>query len=526
MIFHRDVEIVISHFNEDLFDIWRTADRLGFRKRIYSKGKPPKLYPYTKLSNIGREGHTYLYHIVNNYESLAEITIFCLGSAFTHDDKKKMFITQVKRALNLHGLENVCEYSYKEKTANKKCKIFSLPIYEERHLSQAHPNEMISWYKKHGPENSVIRNCIESRGMLCVRRENILQHPKIVYLKLLEQLSAEGELEAGHYMERLWNSLLYLDIPQPVSLSASNIVYIVFDNVDSKTPIKVNGDVRILMQNAYSNAWKINLLGQGQKWKGFGQRIKEYYKLIIDNPFLENAQLVITDGSDVLVRRSPEYFYSILTTNFTQNIIFSAERMCCVPALYNIDKSEKCTEPLHCLTQFEELFRKLSPKCEPHNIFLNAGMFTGKGKDLKQMFEFCFENLQMIDDSDDQSIFAQYMLFYQDKYEDLPKIELDYYSKLFFNTAYDPGIRAAGLNGRDYGAVTFQKTDATFIQFPGHFGKKSYEDFLHPNLNPIEVFETKPSLFRYVHRFILVVLVIIIGVCIVKKITKTSRLSS
>ena len=34
-----------------------------------------------KLKNIGREGHTYLSHIINNYDKLADITIFLPGSA-------------------------------------------------------------------------------------------------------------------------------------------------------------------------------------------------------------------------------------------------------------------------------------------------------------------------------------------------------------------------------------------------------------------------------------------------------------
>ena len=48
---------------------------------MYHKGtdlQPPplRLYAWEKLPNVGRESHTYLYHIINKYETLPEITVF------------------------------------------------------------------------------------------------------------------------------------------------------------------------------------------------------------------------------------------------------------------------------------------------------------------------------------------------------------------------------------------------------------------------------------------------------------------
>ena len=51
---------------------------------IYDKGSMPmfstSLYnKYIKLPNKGREGNSYLSHIVNNYDNLAAITVFTQG---------------------------------------------------------------------------------------------------------------------------------------------------------------------------------------------------------------------------------------------------------------------------------------------------------------------------------------------------------------------------------------------------------------------------------------------------------------
>jgi len=69
-------EIVIAHYNEDLERIKPYAENAI----IYHKGSDdfPKIKckKWIKLPNIGRESHTYLYHIVNNYDNLPHYTFF------------------------------------------------------------------------------------------------------------------------------------------------------------------------------------------------------------------------------------------------------------------------------------------------------------------------------------------------------------------------------------------------------------------------------------------------------------------
>lgn len=44
---------------------------------------------YTKLNNVGREGHTYLWHIIQNYNKLGDFNIFTQGEPFDHLVKKQ-----------------------------------------------------------------------------------------------------------------------------------------------------------------------------------------------------------------------------------------------------------------------------------------------------------------------------------------------------------------------------------------------------------------------------------------------------
>jgi hypothetical protein len=81
-------EIVIARYNEDLS--WLKKIPKSIKITVYNKGlddiiKIPNVkYDIIKLPNVGRESHTYLYHIIHNYDNLAHKTIFCQGDSIFH----------------------------------------------------------------------------------------------------------------------------------------------------------------------------------------------------------------------------------------------------------------------------------------------------------------------------------------------------------------------------------------------------------------------------------------------------------
>lgn len=74
------LQLCIAHFNEDLSWLSTNASNCS----VYSKSEPPEdPEPFansTRLPNIGRETHTYLTHIVRNYDSLPHVTLFLQGN--------------------------------------------------------------------------------------------------------------------------------------------------------------------------------------------------------------------------------------------------------------------------------------------------------------------------------------------------------------------------------------------------------------------------------------------------------------
>jgi hypothetical protein len=95
----KNIKIIVSRYNEDIE--WTN----NFKKNIilYNKGNElPSEYNSIILPNVGREGHTYYYHIYNNYDNLADYNIFLQGNPFDHSPH---IIDDIKNILNDENLE-------------------------------------------------------------------------------------------------------------------------------------------------------------------------------------------------------------------------------------------------------------------------------------------------------------------------------------------------------------------------------------------------------------------------------------
>ena len=70
------IELVVARYLEDLS--WLNNIPPQIAARVTDKS------PSGNLPNVGREAHTYLHHIVENYDALPDLTIFAQGKPFDH----------------------------------------------------------------------------------------------------------------------------------------------------------------------------------------------------------------------------------------------------------------------------------------------------------------------------------------------------------------------------------------------------------------------------------------------------------
>ena len=74
------LELVVARHHEDL--AWLRRVPREFTVTVYNKGAA---IPHaTPLPNIGREAHTYLHHLSERHDTLAELTVFVQGHPFDH----------------------------------------------------------------------------------------------------------------------------------------------------------------------------------------------------------------------------------------------------------------------------------------------------------------------------------------------------------------------------------------------------------------------------------------------------------
>ena len=94
--------LVIARYNENID--W-TSDFEDFNLHIYNKGSILDDYNCKIIENKGREAHTYLTHIVENYHNLDDFTIFTQGNPFDHAS-----VGEFKNLTNKQGYKTYVNY--------------------------------------------------------------------------------------------------------------------------------------------------------------------------------------------------------------------------------------------------------------------------------------------------------------------------------------------------------------------------------------------------------------------------------
>lgn len=203
-------EIVVSHYNENLS--WLLSHRNECC--VYSKGGPENAPELTvaPLPNIGREGHTFLHHIVNQHDKLAGVTLFVQGRI---DDHVNVTLEEMKKQAMTVPVGQVRTYPFRE------LEIFDhwdgipweqYPCWERwssmaTQSMGATPLELFQQYIIEDNKTPVAVGFAPG-AIFAVKKETIHQHSRVYYQQLLERMflgkMAHVNPETGHYMERFW----------------------------------------------------------------------------------------------------------------------------------------------------------------------------------------------------------------------------------------------------------------------------------------------------------------------------------
>ncbi len=106
-----NIDIIISRYNEDLSWTMESPFNL-FQYIVYNKGNnenfnKTNVKQTINIENVGKNDHTYLYHITNNYDNLSNIIVFFPGSLnLDYKKNKAKIILRTSRANRIKNTLN------------------------------------------------------------------------------------------------------------------------------------------------------------------------------------------------------------------------------------------------------------------------------------------------------------------------------------------------------------------------------------------------------------------------------------
>jgi hypothetical protein len=192
--------IVLSYFNSDIN--WIKDIPQEYEIIIYNKGTTPLIIDREikeiKLENHGRESHSYIRYISDNYEKLSDITFFSQANPHEHISS---FI----------DLLDITDSFWFSDLGYYYCYLDGTPT---------HPNLPISNFCKKINLSPPEKIYFKPNGIFSVKKENILNRPKFFYDNILniiehtnkhnENLESIGDNSYPWILERLWDLIFDL----------------------------------------------------------------------------------------------------------------------------------------------------------------------------------------------------------------------------------------------------------------------------------------------------------------------------
>lgn len=216
-----EIELVVARYAEDVSWIDEAPFDRFQHVRVYDKNdrgracKAPARARVVPLPNVGRDAHTYLHHIVENYDRLADVTVFVVGSAGANE--KKWFKARWVASRALETGQSAFPDERLPRSLQEDMGDFVIDSYRSSDKANARSNpesELLpcperpfgAWlHANRLPRvDGVTYQCI-----FAVTSKHIRQRPRSFYRRLLSYVDHHSSPEAVHYLERSWLAVFH-----------------------------------------------------------------------------------------------------------------------------------------------------------------------------------------------------------------------------------------------------------------------------------------------------------------------------
>lgn len=208
---HHKIDLVIARYNESL-DWLYDIDTSNINVIVYNKNDQdfshPKVDKVIKLENVGKCDHTYLYHIIENYDNLNDVTIFTAGSCdmpYKWEQFKKVF----DKATSTY--DSAFEVGYQHDIRNSLYDFVLDEWKTSNDINRSKNSEVKTqlcsirpfgkWYES--KFRDLVTNYVTYMGMFAVSRKDIHNRSKEFYKDLINDVMTSNP-ECGHFIERSW----------------------------------------------------------------------------------------------------------------------------------------------------------------------------------------------------------------------------------------------------------------------------------------------------------------------------------
>ena len=185
-------QIVVARYKEDVSWTEPLSNVVIYDKS--GNSSPTTSHPTIHLPNIGREGHTFYTHIVNNYESLPSYICFVQGHPFDHFPIFLDVLNVIRRTKGkcLQNRSFVPLSNRLIRCTLDGCRYHpGLPLHRVYNTLFGHDKVNPPPHIDFGPG-----------GQFIVSRQRILARPKAFYQQIVQMLEHSANPIEGYVMER------------------------------------------------------------------------------------------------------------------------------------------------------------------------------------------------------------------------------------------------------------------------------------------------------------------------------------
>lgn len=105
-----NLKVIVTKYKEDVSWI----NQLNYDVIVFNKNKEDNKFYENNLPNVGREGHTFINYIINNYDNLPDYVAFLQGNPFDHCSNVIDIINEFNFNDDFVPLGNICKYEFIE----------------------------------------------------------------------------------------------------------------------------------------------------------------------------------------------------------------------------------------------------------------------------------------------------------------------------------------------------------------------------------------------------------------------------